>query len=91
MLETRIQEHTFSIEMKSKTHVKNISISDEAQDRVLFEGNLGKLHDLSLIEDNVLEFIGSNGIIRVAVTEKQIRKALMKASKVRSQLQRGEL
>ena len=91
MLETRILEHTFSIEMKSKIHVKNISISDEAQDKVLFEGSIGKLLYLSLIEDNVLEFIGSNGIIRIAVTEKQLKKALKAASKIRSKLQGGEL
>jgi hypothetical protein len=91
MLETRILDHTFSIELKSKIHVKNITISDEAKDKVLFEGSIGKLLDLSLIEDNVLEFIGSNGIIRIAVTEKQLKKALKEASKTRSKLQGGEL
>lgn len=62
--------------MKSKRFVKNISISDESHDRVLFEGNLGKLLSLSLVEGDILELIGDNGVLRVAVTEGQLSKAL---------------
>ena len=75
-------EHTFSVEMGSKRHVKSISISDEAHDRVLFEGNLGELLELSLVEGNVLEFVGVNGVLRVAVAEGQLRKALKTAPQV---------
>jgi hypothetical protein len=82
MLEVEILEHTFSVEMKSKRHVKSISISDEAHDRVLFEGNLGELLELSIVEGDVLEFIGVNGVLRVAVTEDQLRKVLRVASQV---------
>ena len=82
MLETEILEHTFSVEMKSKKHVKSISISDEAHDRVLFEGNLGELLEISHVEGDVLEFVGVNGILRVAVTEEQLWKALKLASQV---------
>ena len=83
-------EHTFSVEMKSKKYVKNISISDEAHDRVLFDGNLGELLELSLVED-VLEFIGVNGVLRVGLTEDQLRKALKLAAQVQPKLRGGEL
>jgi hypothetical protein len=69
-------EHTFTVEMRSKRNVKNISISDEAHDRVLFEGSLGELLELSLVEGDVLEFVGVNGVLRVAVTGEQLLKAL---------------
>jgi len=69
-------EHTFTVEMRSKRDVKSISISDEAHDRVLFEGSLGELLELSLVEGDVLEFVGVNGVLRVAVTEEQLMKAL---------------
>jgi len=69
-------EHAFSVEMASKRYVKSISISDEAQERVLFEGNLGELRELSLVEGDVLEFIGVNGILRIGLTEEQLRKML---------------
>lgn len=82
MLEVEVLEHTFSVEMESKRYVKSISISDEAHDRVLFEGNLGELLELSLVEGDVLEFVGVNGVLRVAVTEGQLRKALKTASQV---------
>ena len=71
-------EHAFTIEMKSKKYVKNISISDETQDRVLFEGNLGTLKELSFAEGDVLEFIGENGVLRISLTREQLRKALNK-------------
>jgi hypothetical protein len=68
--------------MRSKRYVKSISISDESHDQVLFEGNLGKLLSISLAEGDVLELIGGNGVLRVAVTEGQLRKALGTASLV---------
>jgi hypothetical protein len=79
VLEVQNLEHTFSVEIKSKRYVRNISISDEAHDRVLFEGTLGELLELSFVED-VLEFIGTNGVLRVGLTEDQIQKALKLAS-----------
>jgi hypothetical protein len=80
MLGVKKTEHTFSVEMKSKKYVKSISISDEAQDRVLFEGNLGELVELTLVEGDVLEFVCVNGILRVTVAEEQLRKSLKLAS-----------
>jgi hypothetical protein len=84
-------EHSFSVEMRSKRFVKSISISDEAHDRVLFEGNLGGLLELSLVEGDVLEFVGVNGVLRVAVTEEQLRKVLRVASQVGPQRRGGAL
>jgi hypothetical protein len=82
VLGAKNMEHSFSVEMKSKKNVKSISISDEAHDRVLFEGNLGELLELSLVEGDVLEFIGVNGVLRVGLTEEQLQKAIREASQV---------
>jgi len=68
--------HAFSIEMKSKSHVRHISMSDESHDRVLFEGYLGALKELSLIEGTVLEVKGENGVLRIDLTEEELRKML---------------
>jgi len=75
-------EHVFSIEMKSKMYVKSISISDEAHDRVLFEGNLGRLLDLSYAEGDVLELVGVNGVLRVNLTREQLQEIIKTASRV---------
>jgi hypothetical protein len=66
-------EHSFSVEMKSKTYVRNISISDEDYNRVLFEGFLGELERLSLIEGRMLEVRGSKGILRIDLSEDELR------------------
>ena len=69
-------EHSFSIEMKSKKHVRNISVSNESHERVLFEGFLGELEDLSMVDGAVLEVKGTNGVLRIDLTEEDLRKIL---------------
>jgi len=81
MLEAKNLDHTFTVEMTSKRHVKSISISDEAPDRVLFEGNLGALKDLSFVEGDVLEIIGVNGVLRINLTKNQLQETIENASK----------
>ena len=71
-------DHGFSIEMKSKKYVKNMAISDEAHERVLFEGNLGELRELSFVEGDVLEFTGNYGILRVNIPREQFHKLTKK-------------
>lgn len=66
-------EHSFSIEMKSKRYVKNISISDEDHNHVLFQGFLGDLKKLSLVEGKMLEVKGSNGVLRIDLSEDELR------------------
>jgi len=68
--------HGVSIEMESKKHVKNISISDEAHDRVLFECNIGVLEEVSMVDDRVLEVKGSHGILRVDMSIEEMEKIL---------------
>jgi hypothetical protein len=76
-------EHTFSIELKNKQNVKHISISDETHERVLFEGNLGKLLDMSFVEGDVLELVGVNGVLRISLTREQLLESLKAASQVK--------
>lgn len=68
--------HGFSIEMKSKRHVKNISITDEQRNSVLFEGHLGELERLSMIEGLALEVRGTNGTLRIDLSEEELRTIL---------------
>jgi len=91
MSEVNSVEHTFTIELKSKEYVNNISISDHTHDLVLFEGNLGKLIELSLVESDVLEIAGANGILRVTATMEQLEKAIKNSSKAQPQRRGGAL
>ena len=71
-------EHTFSVEMKSKNHVRHISLSNESPDRVLFEGVLGELEELSMVGGAMLELKGSNGVLRIDLSEDELKKMLSK-------------
>ena len=78
----RDKKHTFSIDIVSKEHVKNISISNEAHDRVFFEGSLGQLVSLSLIQGCMLELQCTNGILRMSIDEDLLQKVLSNPKRV---------
>lgn len=67
---------SFSIELNSKIHVKHISISNESHNRVLFEGSLGELVNLSMIEDAVLEVKGTHGVLRIDLDKDELTRIL---------------
>ena len=68
----------FSIEIKSKIHVRNISISNTSHNKVLFEGEIGKLIELSIIDDEVLVATGSNGTVRIDLKRDELFQLLTK-------------
>jgi hypothetical protein len=82
-MKSQTADTTFSVEMKSKEHINQISVSFKGRNPVLFECNLGKLETLSLVEDLVLEINGKNGIIRIDITKDELRYLLEKDSKER--------
>ncbi|MBC8223195.1 hypothetical protein H8E65_01290 [Candidatus Bathyarchaeota archaeon] len=70
--------------MKSKRHVRSISISNEARDRVLFEGDLGELEEVVFIEGSMLEVRGTNGVLRVELGQRETEKLMGQMSKTRA-------
>jgi len=76
--------HVFSVELKSKRHVRNISISNEARDRVLFEGDLGELEEVAFIGGSMLEVRGTNGVLRVELGQRETEKLMSRKSKTRA-------
>ena len=73
--------------MKSKKHVKNISLSNESHEHVLFEGFLGALEELSIVEGVMLEIKGANGILRIDLTEDDLRKMLARKEGLNRQVE----
>ena len=65
-------EHGFSVEMKSKEYVKTISMNDGGREGVLFEGVLGELVELGVMDEAVLLIQGANGTVRVDMTEDEL-------------------
>lgn len=72
----REMEHGFSVEMKSKRHVKKITLSDGTHEGVLFEGFLGELEEIGMVEEAVLEIKGANGTLRIDISEEELRMML---------------
>ena len=63
--------YAFSIELKSKKFVKNLSIPDEGG-KVVIEGYLGMMRSLKIVEDAMLEIEGDYGSIFLDLDEKEI-------------------
>lgn len=69
-----MKEHGFSVRLKSKEHIINISMTEKGTETVLFEGVLGKLEELELIEGTVLRIKGSKGTLMVDLSEEELQK-----------------
>ncbi len=76
--QTAPKERFFSIELKSKAHLKNITITNDSSESVIIEGMLGKLEHAWFAEGVILEVTGKNGILRVDLREDEIAKPQLK-------------
>jgi hypothetical protein len=72
----------FTAEISSKRYVKNVSISNEAHDRVLFEGVFGELQEVYMVDDRVLEIKGTEGTLRIDVTKEELAHIFEKSGDV---------
>ena len=75
------REHAFSIELKSKELLRNVTIRNDIGENVLIEGYLGELKQVSL-EEALLEVRGSNGVIRLDLSTKTSLYQLKKIRKL---------
>jgi NAD(P)H-flavin reductase len=73
-----MNEHSFSVQLKSKDHVTNISMSEKSGEAVLLEGVLGELEGLEVLDETVLRIAGTNGTLMIDLTEDELRDMLFK-------------
>jgi hypothetical protein len=67
------EERSFSIELKSKVNLKNMTLSDRSQENAVIEGTIGKLEHAEFVEDMVLEVQGRKGVLRIDIGENEIK------------------
>ena len=72
----RTEEHSFSIEMKSEHHVRRMSFLDKETGTVFFEGVLGELKSVAMVEGVMLEIEGKNGVLKLDITQQEMENAL---------------
>ena len=71
---TKDKERVFSVELKSKRNLKNITLTNGSSDSVLVEGTIGELVQATFAEGIILEVIGKKGILRIDLGEDEIKK-----------------
>jgi hypothetical protein len=74
MEKTNRKERVFSVELKSKRNLKNVTLTNGSSDSVLVEGTIGELVQATFAEGVILEVIGKNGVLRVDLGEDEIKK-----------------
>ena len=72
------KETGFSIELQSKEYLKTMKMANGKSECVLVEGTLGNLEQTRFDEDIVLEVIGTKGILRIDLTQAQLKAAEVK-------------
>jgi len=73
-------EHSFSVELNSKDHVRLVAL-DSDRNKTLIEGFLGELIELNFVEGALLEIRGSNGTFRIDLNEEDLTKLLQHKNK----------
>jgi len=70
----RAKEHSFSIELKSKRCVRRMAFLDEEKGHIFFEGFLGELTNVAMVEGVMLEIEGKNGVLKLDITQQEMEK-----------------
>ncbi len=73
-MENKTKERFFSIELKSKVNLKNVTLTNGNRENVLVEGTLGRLTRAEFVEDVILEVVGDCGVLRINLCQDEITK-----------------
>ena len=77
MKEKRVNdERSFSIELKSKNYLKNVTLTNRSHDSVLLEGAIGELVQATFVEAVILEVVGKKGVLRINLREDEIKRTV---------------
>jgi len=74
------KERSFSIDLRSKIDLKNITLNDNFQDNALIEGTIGKLEHAGFVDNMILEVLGTKGVLRIDISENEIKKIATEAN-----------
>ena len=75
-MENKIEsERFFSVELNSKAHLKNVTLTNGSLDSALIEGTLGELVKATFAEGIILEVVGTKGTFRINLAQNEIKEA----------------
>ena len=67
------KERFFSVELKSKTNLKNVTMTNGGHENVLIEGTIGSLRHATFVDGVVLEVLCDKGVLRINLTRDEIK------------------
>ncbi len=85
-MEHKKEEHTFSIEMVSKSSLSNVSITSKSTEPVLIQGELGRLLNVCFQENVTLEITGVKGVLRLDIDRQELETFLARKPTSREDL-----
>jgi len=68
------KERSFSVELKPKVNLRHIAFDRDSRENTLIEGSIGELEHTEFVEDMVLEIAGRKGVLRIDISENEIRR-----------------
>ena len=71
---TMEKERSFSVELKPKVNLRHIAFNSDSRENALIEGSIGELEHAEFVEDMVLEILGRKGVLRIDISENEIRR-----------------
>ena len=78
-------ERTFSIELKSKAQLKNVTLTNGTSETVLIEGTLGELVQATFADEEIFEVLGTKGVLRINLQNGEIKIAVQHAAELKQQ------
>lgn len=81
--ETPEKERFFSIELKSRANLKNLTIANGSFEGVLVEGTVGELVHAEFEEDSLLEISGTKGSLRINLKASELKQSKKVVEEVR--------
>jgi hypothetical protein len=72
-METISKERFFTVELKSKVHLKNVTLTNRGHENVLIEGTIGELKQAGFAEGIILEIVGDKGVLRINIAREEIK------------------
>lgn len=67
------KERFFSVELKSKADLKNVTLANGSRDSVLVEGTVGELVQAMFVDDVILEIVGKKGTLRINLKKEELK------------------
>ena len=72
-MQENMKERFFSVELKSKVNLKNITLTNGKLENVLIEGSIGHLERAEFAEGIILEVVGDKGVLRINLGQDEIK------------------